>query len=134
CVDALPFPGPPARLPRTFLSRPAGGALVVLSRRPGRGRGRGRAQTWEDPLMADTTNVHAEDVFPVRSRVSWGAIFAGVFVALAISVLLNLLGAAIHLSVYDWINADPSQVNNTLWGVGIWAVVASLIALFVGGW
>ncbi len=84
--------------------------------------------------MADTTNVHAEDVFPVRSRVSWGAIFAGAFVALALTVLLNLLGGAIGLSIADWTNADPERANAILWGVGIWATISSLIALFVGGW
>jgi hypothetical protein len=89
--------------------------------------------------MADTTTVrerevHAEDVLPVRSRVSWEAIFAGAFVALALSVLLNLLGAAIGLSVGNWMHADSAEAERTLWGVGIWATIASLIALFIGGW
>jgi hypothetical protein len=78
--------------------------------------------------MADT-NVHAEDVFPVRSRVSWGAIFAGAFVALALYVLLSLFGAAVGFSVSDWTRGE--QLGT---GAAVWAVFSTLISLFIGGW
>jgi hypothetical protein len=71
--------------------------------------------------------VYAEEGTPVRSRISWGAIFAGVVVAFAVYILLNLLGLAVGLSVGD----DPGRVGT---GTAIWAIIASLVALFLGGW
>lgn len=78
--------------------------------------------------MVDTTEVRAEDLFPVRSRVSWGAIFAGAVVALALYVLLSLLGAAIGLSVSDQLRSD--QLGS---GAAIWAILTTFLALFLGG-
>jgi hypothetical protein len=79
--------------------------------------------------MVDTTaEVRAEDLFPVRSRVSWGAIFAGAVVALALYVLLSLLGAALGLSVSDQLRSD--QLGS---GAAIWAILTTLLALFIGG-
>lgn len=73
-------------------------------------------------------DVRAEDLLPVRSRVSWGAIFAGAAVALALYFLLSLLGAAVGLSVSDSIRSE-----NLGTGAAIWAVVSMLISLFLGG-
>jgi hypothetical protein len=73
--------------------------------------------------------VHTEDLVPVRSRVSWGAIFAGAMVALAVYFLLSVLGAAVGLSVTGHVN---DQTLGT--GAAVWAIVAMLVALFLGGW
>jgi hypothetical protein len=78
---------------------------------------------------ATTTKVHAEDLVPVRSRISWGAILGGAMVSLAIFYLLNLLGAAIGISVVGT-NAE----DRLGWGAVIWATLTTLIALFLGGW
>ena len=51
--------------------------------------------------MAVDSAVHAEDLVPVRSRISWGAIVAGSVLALALYFLLTLLGGAVGLSVSD---------------------------------
>jgi len=80
-------------------------------------------------MAEPSTKIQAEDLMPVRSRVSWGAILAGAMVALAVFYLLSLLGAAIGISM-----------TGTNWeerlGVGavVWATVSVLIALFLGGW
>ncbi len=79
--------------------------------------------------MTDTTTLRPEDVLPVRSRVAWGAIFAGLFVALAVSVLLSVLGTALGLTA-----ADSSHTNYLATGAGIWAALTGLVALFLGGW
>jgi len=83
--------------------------------------------------MADTpTNVatiNAEDVLPVRSRVSWGAIFAGAMVALALYFLLTLLAAAIGLSVADRVRAETIGV-----GAAVCGVFSAMVSLFVGGY
>ncbi len=66
-----------------------------------------------------------------RARVSWGSVFAGGVVALAVWAMLYALGLAVGLSV---LNPDNP---NTLKGAGIfsgiWGVFAPLVALFVGG-
>jgi hypothetical protein len=78
--------------------------------------------------MADA-NVRAEDVFPVHSRVSWGAVFAGAVVALVLYFLLSMLGAALGLSVSDRVRADSIAA-----GAAIWAILATVVSLFIGGW
>lgn len=68
-----------------------------------------------------------------KSPISWGAIFAGTFVALGVELLLALLGLAIGL----W-NVSPTTGTGQLAGVGIgegiWWVITSIISLFLGGW
>lgn len=67
-------------------------------------------------------------------RVSWGGIFAGGFITLAVWILLTLLGVGIGLSI-----AQPSAGGTTTnvgvsIGGGIWWVVTGLIALVIGGY
>jgi hypothetical protein len=66
-------------------------------------------------------------------RISWGSVFAGLVVAVMISLVLALLGMAIGLGT-----VDPAQEANPFSGLGLgaalWWVVSSLIALFLGGW
>lgn len=65
-----------------------------------------------------------------RSRVRWGAIFAGALVALVVMSVLNILGLAIGAAV-----VDPATGADGLGiGVGIWWTVSALLALFAGGW
>lgn len=75
-----------------------------------------------------TSNVGVEDLLPVRSRVGWGAIFAGAVVALALYLVLTLLGSAIGLMVSD--NVESGTMAT---GAAIWAIIATVGALFLGG-
>jgi hypothetical protein len=79
--------------------------------------------------MADHASVRVEDLQPVRSRVSWGAIFAGAAVALALYFLLTLLGGAIGLSVGGRVAAETVGT-----GAAVWAVLTTVLSLFVGGY
>lgn len=73
--------------------------------------------------------VDVDDVLPVRSRVSWGAILAGAVLSLALYFLLTLLGAAIGFSV------GPDTDAETLGtGAAIWAIVVTTLCLFAGGY
>ncbi len=63
-------------------------------------------------------------------RVSWSGIWAGVFAALGIMLLLATLGIAVGISAVDLQNADPGTVGT---GAAIWGALSLLIALFVGG-
>jgi hypothetical protein len=70
-----------------------------------------------------------EDVIPVRSRISWGAIFAGAFITMAVYLVLTLLGGSIGLSLGGNVRAE-----NLATGAAIWAVATTVAALFIGGW
>lgn len=63
------------------------------------------------------------------SRVSWGAVFAGVVIATALQLVLTVLGAAIGLTALD------GQDSGRAFGIGtaIWALLVPLATLFVGG-
>ena len=65
----------------------------------------------------------------VLSRVSWGAVFAGLVIATALQVVLTVLGAAIGLTALD--GADSGKAFGI--GAGIWALLVPLATLFVGG-
>jgi hypothetical protein len=66
-------------------------------------------------------------------RISWGSVFAGLIVAIMISLVLASLGMAIGMGM-----VDPAREANPFSGLGlgaaVWWVVSSLIALFLGGW
>ena len=62
-------------------------------------------------------------------RLKWGAVFAGLVVALALQVVLTLLGTAIGLSAVG----PGTSARGIGIGAGIWMIVTALIALYVGG-
>jgi len=70
-----------------------------------------------------------------RRRISWGGVFAGVVIALAVQLLLSMLGLGVGLTTID-----PTQPNGTPGaaalgiGTGIWWTVSYIIALFIGGY
>ncbi|WP_295537794.1 hypothetical protein [uncultured Pseudacidovorax sp.] len=65
------------------------------------------------------------------SRISWGAVFTGLFLALVTYLFLTVLGTAIGASAID-----PMEAGNPLagfgTGAGIWVGLSTLIALAVG--
>jgi hypothetical protein len=63
-------------------------------------------------------------------KVSWGGIFGGVLVAIGLLLLLTALGVAVGISA-----AQPGETGMSALGTGagIWAGVALLLALFIGG-
>src|SRR5687768_14078665 len=70
----------------------------------------------------------------MAKRISWGAIFAGVIIAMAVQFLLSLLGTGIGMSTVDPAQGDSPSTGAFGIGAGIWWTVSSLIALFIGGW
>lgn len=62
-------------------------------------------------------------------RLSWGAVFAGLVTAIALQVVLTVLGLAIGLGAWD-----PSEGFGGIGtGVWVWALVSALASLFAGG-
>ena len=60
-----------------------------------------------------------------RPATPWGAIWAGVFAVAAIWSVFGLLGA----SIFD-VSAGGSV---SPWGMGIWSIALTMIAMYVGG-
>jgi hypothetical protein len=63
-------------------------------------------------------------------KVSWGGVFAGVLVAMGVSMLLAALGLAIGVSAVNPGSTDPGAIGV---GAAIWGGFQLLIALFIGG-
>jgi hypothetical protein len=82
------------------------------------------------PGTADRVATYAQAI----RRISWGAIFAGVIIAMVVQVLLGLLGFGIGIASVDPATATSETGRGFAIGMAIWWVVSSLIALFLGGW
>ncbi len=80
------------------------------------------------------TSVESLEYLAPIKPIAWGAVFAGVVLAIGIQVLLNMLGAGIGASTIDPLrgNTPDAQVLG-IWAA-VWWILSSLIALFVGGW
>ena len=63
-------------------------------------------------------------------KVSWGGVFAGVLVAMGVSMLLAALGIAIGVSAVEPGRTDPDTIGI---GAAVWGGLQLLIALFIGG-
>lgn len=68
---------------------------------------------------------------PPRAGVCWGSIFAGTLIAVGAWLLLHLLGMGIGLTAIQ--PHDPGSLRSVGIGAGVWALVAPILALFVGG-
>ena len=68
------------------------------------------------------------------NRVAWGAIFAGVVVALVVQVLLTMLGAGIGIATLDPGTADNPAATTFSITAAIWWVISGIIAAFAGGY
>ncbi|GLS30779.1 hypothetical protein SAMN04488498_1417 [Mesorhizobium albiziae] len=68
------------------------------------------------------------------NKVSWGAIFAGVVVALIVQVLLTMLGVGIGIATLDPRTSDNPAASTFSIVAGIWYVISGIIAAFAGGY
>lgn len=80
--------------------------------------------------MADEAVIKNDDT-GCCSRLSWAAIFAGMFLVLLVEMTLALLGVGIGLGAMNM--RDPSQMASVGAGTMIWWIISALIALFLGG-
>ncbi|MGH7043651.1 MAG: hypothetical protein ACREFY_16195, partial [Acetobacteraceae bacterium] len=80
----------------------------------------------------ETTTLHF-DGRHIHRRVSWPALFAAVFVALAIELMLSVLGVGVGLGfVTPEAGATPHASSLGI-GAGVWWFVSTLIAFGIGG-
>jgi len=70
----------------------------------------------------------------VTKRISWAAVIAAVILALAIQLVLNMIGAGFGFSAIDPLQGDTPSAMTFSIAAGIWMVVSSMFGLFAGGW
>jgi hypothetical protein len=68
------------------------------------------------------------------NRVAWGAIFAGVAIALVTQIILNMIGLGIGVSTLNPTTGDNPSATSLSIGAGVWFVAAGVIASFAGGY
>ncbi len=97
----------------------------------------------KDISMTDTAFTTAEVSQPpateevrsiLQNRVSWGAIFAGVVVALITQVLLTMLGAGIGIATLDPGTGENPAASTFSIAAGIWYMLSGIISAFAGGY
>lgn len=78
--------------------------------------------------------VTAEGAPKLPSRVSWGAVFAGAVVAVAIGLMLNALGVGVGATAVDATARDTPSASSFGIGAALWLLVSNLIGLAIGGY
>jgi hypothetical protein len=71
-----------------------------------------------------------EEAYLGMSRASWSAIWAGFFLGTMTYLVLNVLGLALGIT---WITQAAVAEGQIQLAAGIWLIVTTLIAFFVGG-
>jgi hypothetical protein len=69
---------------------------------------------------------------PMRDRIRWGPIIAGVVTAFAVLLFLTVLGIALGISALGGGDDNNAQTWGT--AAGIWGGLSLLVAFFFGGW
>jgi len=82
----------------------------------------------------DTTTTSGGDLNHTHRRISWAAIFGGVVLAVAVQLLLSLLGAGIGLGTVNTNLGSTPTASSLGIGAGVWWVVSSCVALGLGGY
>jgi hypothetical protein len=79
--------------------------------------------------MADITYQNVST--PERPRISWAAIWAGVFTFIAIWSVFGMLGMAIFATAANPNAQQPISGMNV--GMAVWAIILTIIAMYVAG-
>ena len=69
-----------------------------------------------------------------RSRISWGAVLAGAVVAVATTILLSLLGAAIGAGSIRPLDTTSTELAHYGTGAGIWEIINLALSMAFGGY
>lgn len=79
--------------------------------------------------------IPTEDVRVITlSQISWGAVFAGAFLALATQLLLNLLGMGVGAGALNPVGGDSPSAASLSIGAAIWFAVSGILAALAGGY
>src|SRR6266481_5315034 len=79
--------------------------------------------------------IPTEDVRAITlSKISWGAVFAGVVLDLATQLVLNLLGMGVGAATLSPVAGDTPSATSLSVGAGIWFAISSILAALAGGY
>ena len=70
----------------------------------------------------------------MAARFSWGAIFAGVVIAVAVQLVLGILGAGIGLTMVDPVAGTTPGATGFGIVAGLYWLVTTILALGLGGY
>lgn len=85
---------------------------------------------YKTPIFSDETVVAPSQM----RRISWGAVLAGVVMAIIIQVTMNILGLAIGAGVVDPTAPQPNIGPAFSTGIVIWLASSTLLGIFAGGY
>src|SRR6476659_6460053 len=68
------------------------------------------------------------------NEIAWGAVLAGVLVALVTQLLLNMLGLGIGIATLDPGTGDNPSATSLSIGAGIWWTLSGILASLAGGY
>jgi hypothetical protein len=68
------------------------------------------------------------------NRISWGAVFGGVVIALATQLILNLLGVGIGAATFDPASSTNASATTFSLGAAIWWTLSGILAALAGGY
>ena len=84
------------------------------------------------PVEVTTERYSNDGIMEFSDRVHWGAIIAGLVVAISSQLLLSAIGAAMGFSN---ISSTPrTDAGGVAEAVGIWTIISLFISLFIDGW
>jgi hypothetical protein len=84
-------------------------------------------------MTQNDVTVREAGTWNLFNRASWGAIFVGVVIALAVNLALQMLGLALgSMTINPTTESNPFEGLAT--GAAIWIAASMLIALFAGGY
>jgi len=80
------------------------------------------------------SSIHDPRLGKTPTRISWGAIFAGVVIAIAVQLVLGILGTGIGLTMVDPVEGTTPGAAGFGIGAGIYWLITTVIALGAGGY
>jgi len=83
---------------------------------------------------SSTNNNNNNHVVEFGDRIHWGAIAAGLVIAISTQLLLSAVGAALGFTTVANSGAPRTDAPDVGTAVGVWSILSLFISLFVGGW
>jgi hypothetical protein len=85
------------------------------------------------PLKTED-DFRAEDIHTILvNRVALGAVAAGVFVALTVHLILNMLGLGLGVLAVSDVPVTADTVRQFSWTAALWGAASGILAAFAGG-
>ena len=86
------------------------------------------------PMEVSTERHVSTSVVEFSDRVHWGAIIAGLVIAISSQLLFSALGVAMGFSNIAGSGSPRTDSGDVAQAVGIWTIISLFISLFIGGW